>query len=98
MTRRFAVLVGALVAAAALSSCTTFDNKDLAATVNGVELSVDTLNSMLDEKSDQVEQALASPLSQNEPQERTALSTDPGPGGNRREGGNHHARRPAGSC
>ncbi len=48
MTRRFAVLVGALVAAAALSSCTTFDNKDLAATVNGEELSMAELQALVE--------------------------------------------------
>lgn len=48
MTRRFAVLVGALVAAAALSSCTTFDNKELAATVNGAELTMADLQSLVE--------------------------------------------------
>ena len=46
--RRLVLTIGALVAAGSLSSCSTFDHPDVAATVNGHELTRDELDRLAD--------------------------------------------------
>ena len=46
MKRRLALTAGALVAALSFSSCSTFDHSDVAATVNGHELTRDQLDTL----------------------------------------------------
>lgn len=47
MTRRFAVLAGALLAAVSFSSCSTFDRNDVAAAIGDETLTVDDLGVIL---------------------------------------------------
>ncbi len=48
MKRRLALTAGALVAAISLSACSTFDHPDVAATVNGHDLTRDELDRLAD--------------------------------------------------
>lgn len=51
MKRRLVLTAGALVAALSLSSCSTFDHSDVAATVNGHELTRDQLDKLVEDSS-----------------------------------------------
>jgi len=48
--RRLALTAGALVAALSFSSCSTFDHNDVAATVNGHELTRDQLDELVEQE------------------------------------------------
>ncbi|MEQ1701722.1 MAG: hypothetical protein ABMA25_16555 [Ilumatobacteraceae bacterium] len=50
MKRRLALTAGALVAALSFSSCSTFDHSDVAATVNGHELTRDQLDTLVEDQ------------------------------------------------
>lgn len=52
MKRRLVLTAGALVAVLSLSSCSTFDHSDVAATVNGHELTRDQLDQLVSEGAD----------------------------------------------
>lgn len=50
MKRRLVLTAGALVAALSFSSCSTFDHSDVAATVNGHELTRDQLDTLVEDQ------------------------------------------------